>query len=285
MAFAFHPVTVVSLLFSSEVGALDGLRGNALILACFVGVNEGALAGAGAALIAFTLRHSVVQGTALLVPVLMWGASSLLKARGRGIRAILRWEIFLLGVVLALEGLPTSWDLRSALLNPSLVNPTSRSPELTPHWYLLSSTFISTLPYFSYMVWALPLLLPIPVTWRLRRLPDAATIVSLSFAALLDPSQGASLLRLPLLLSLGVNCRNGRISRGMGHGKVLFWMGLLHASILAAPVMKHLWLRSGGVGNINFLLWQQLLATLSGASLIAEFARSSVETLDATSKN
>jgi len=62
-------------------------------------------------------------------------------------------------------------------------------------------------------------------------------------------------------------------------------MGLLHASILAAPVMKHLWLRSGGVGNINFLLWQQLLATLSGASLIAEFARSSVETLDATSKN
>lgn len=298
LPYLLHPLTWIPLLTIAPDTAV-GL-GNLLLLGCFVGVAEGALLSATLCLLVFTLRHSCVQGLTLALPLLVWGGRTLGKSKSGPLpyptsSRALRWEVWLLGLLFYYEGwlstFPLDFSFSSSPFSssfPALVDATTLTPELTPHWYLLSSAFLPTLPYFTALAWALPLALSAPITLRLGwwgGAPEVAAIVCLGMGALLDPSgpphtPSPPYHRLPLLLALGAGALGGRGVGAMSPRKLLLWTTLLHAALLAAPAMKFLWLRAGGVGNINFLLWQQLLFTLSGASLLAEFARACAAVMD-----
>ena len=285
LTYLLHPVALLTLLLSPAAAA-HSCAGNLLVCIVFAGAQPGSSAPVAAALawLFFTLHHSLVQGACLALPLARWlwhTQATAGRQGGPGLRA--RWEVaLLLQLALALwlggslaAGAPPLLRLAPALLQPALADPTSLAPELSLYWYLLTSAFLRALPYFSTLVWGLPLALTPPILLRCWAAPSLAATLALAVGALLDPSPGHTLLRLPLLTALAAAAGDGSAAQAMGPRKSLLWGGLQLFALAAAAPMKHLWLASG-VGNANFLFWQQLIFTLACASLLGEWARVSL---------
>ena len=285
LAYLLHPVSLFALLAPPAQSA-HGMRGNLLLALAFAGArNCQAPLACCLAWLLFTLQHSLVQGACLSLPLLLWLARGVPQLQQRGDPCEwVRWEVALVALLvwcgccsesLATRGAPAPLP---ALLQPHLLDPTSLAPELSLHWYLLSSAFLRALPYFSTLAWGLPVAMVPAIALRCSSGggdPALGATLALALAALLDPSQGHTLLRLPLLTALALGARGGACAAAMAPRKSLLWGGLQAFSLLAAAPMKHLWLRNGA-GNANFLFWQQLIFTLASACLLGEWARAAL---------
>ncbi len=158
---------------------------------------------------------------------------------------------------------------------PSAVDAARRGAEAGLHAPLFVSAFPRALPYFSALAWAFPVACALPVAARLWRAPFSAAVAAGGVAAALDPTAGGGALpgALPLLAALAVGASDGGgAARRMAPRRALLWAGLAAFALWAAPFMKAAWLRSGGVGNANFLLNVQLLLPLAVGALTVEFA-------------
>ena len=292
--YILHPVTLFALAFPASRGIAHALCGNLLLVIAFAGAQDcRAPCAAALAWALFTLHHSLVQGACLALPLAQWLWLAARARPGRasgGVGAHVRWELALCALLLpavrelvaaaarrggAAAALPLPLLLlrpAPALLQPHLADPTSLAPELSLYWYLLSSAFLRAMPYFSTLVWGLPLALVPPILLRCGSAPAAGALLALALGALLDPSPGHSLFRLPLVTALALAYADGRVAAAMAPRRALLWGGLQAFALVAAAPMKHLWLRNRA-GNANFLFWQQLIFTLASASLLGEWAR------------
>lgn len=152
------------------------------------------------------------------------------------------------------------------LASPLEVDFMSLWPELSPWWYLLSLAFLHQLPYHRVLTLAHPLAYVVPLCVRLRKRPEVALISVACLACLFDPTSSWTLARLPLCISLALLAQDVvREMRGC-----YLWLGLLALPVAVSPLMKLVWLRHLS-GNANFLFNQQLIFTVAGGSLVAEF--------------
>ena len=276
LLYVAHPVTIAGFLLSPWRASLaDASFAGAAFCA-----RAGAPSGALICWLAF-VRTSPLQAALVAAP-LAWTAT---QGAARGPRArVLDAAFAAVGAALiwaADGGLPSA----AALLAPAAVDAGSLAPELGLWWYLYASAFLRSLPALTLLAFATPALWMLPSLLRFAGAPDVALVLAAGGAAIFDPTRGASVRRFALVAALAARAKDGAVVLGMRPRPVIFWCGLLHFGLAAAPFVKHLWLRTGGAGNANFAFNQEIVVATSAAALLAEFAASAVKGGGTQAKN
>lgn len=245
-----------------------------LLLLCFGASHHGAPLSLLLCLFLLARAHSAPLAASIAAPLLRGAWLALRPGGAARDGAWLRWELALCAGALLLLARGGGSGGGGATAAASV--DASRLPaEVGLHAPLFASAFPRALPYFTALGWAFPLACTAPLAARLWGAPIAAGVAAAGVAAALDPTAGGGALpgALPLLCALGAGCPDGGDpARRMAPRRALLWGALAVFSLWAAPLMKGAWLRSGGVGNANFLLNMQLVAPLAVGALATEFA-------------
>ena len=248
-----------------------------LLLLAFAAAHNGAPAALCACLCLLARRHSAPLAASLAAPLLRGAWLAVRPGAVSRDGAWLRWEVALFAAAAAVDagGGGGGGGAAAAGVDAALLG--AEAGLAAP---LLTSAFPRALPYFSALGWAFPAACAAPIAARLWRAPMAAAVAAAGVAAALDPA-GALPSVLPLLAALAAGCPDGGgAARRLAPRRALLWAGLAAFALCAAPLMKGAWLRSGGVGNANFLLNMQLLLPLAAGALATEFAAAAARGCD-----
>jgi hypothetical protein len=268
--YVLHPLTLVAVLLDDTAALLENASFAVAFAACRRQTWVPALLATAAA-----VPFSPLQAGFTLTVVLMCAASSMLwPGVPRSWRASLcpgaSGTAVLVMAAAAAAALRHQWERCRPAPDPLLslqFNPAALLPELAVGWYLFSEAFARYLPYFSELLWLLPLAYALPLAMSLRRAPAAAMLTMLGLVATFDPSNAYTLARFPLVLSLAISdgeaCARTR--------SAWFWLPVAHLAVAAGIIMKHVWVVAR-MGNANLLFNMQIVLALACGTLLTDFA-------------
>jgi len=171
-----------------------------------------------------------------------------------------------LAAALALRAAAGALDPLSSLTSLASLHATNPRFDLNLWWYLHAVALPRFVPYFRALARLQPLLFAVPATLRLVSQPYTAWLVAYALAALLDPTPAYSGQRVvAAAATLAALPRIARRAR-----PVTVWAGIAIACAAVAPAMRAAWLTTWA-GNANYLWPHQMLFTLAGGMVVAEF--------------